>query len=191
MAEFKYLLLNRQGYAVGRATMDSAPKGERWYLRINDGDPQKLEKEPSLSLVGSSDAFPVMETRVVSSNGQELIVEPLHPLDASVRRNLRVPTGFSSFVYPLTGNWKGRAAIVAEDLSCGGMAFFCSHDMDNGEQVEVVIPVTTQPLLLNMRILRSTAKENGRLYSAQFLDLLHEQETMIRESVFNLQLKKS
>lgn len=192
MAEFKYLLLNSQGYAVGRAATKYIPEGTQWRMRIDDGDPEKLKQQKFLSLVGNSNAVPTMEARVISCDGKELVLEPMRPLDdRSVRKNLRVPIGFSSYIYPIGNQWKGRLPIVADNLSCGGIAFFCDHELADGEQVQVVIPVTAQPLLLTMKILRSKGEGSRRQYAAQFLDLLHEEESMIRESVFNLQLKKN
>lgn len=190
MAAFKYLLLNSQGYAVGRASTDSAPQGDRWHMHIDDGDLQTLKSQSFLSLVGNSEKVPSMEARVIACEGRDLILEPVRPLDGSVRKNLRIPTGFSSFAYPVTGRWKGRAVITADNLSSGGMAFYCDRELEDGELVQVVIPITAQPLLLNMEILRSTNQQAGRLYAARFVDLLREEESMLRESVFNLQLRK-
>lgn len=191
MAKFRYLLLNSQGYAVGRAATDGAPRGSRWKMRLDDGDPQALEQQSFLSLVGNADSVPAMEMRVISCKRNELILEPVRPLDGTVRKNLRIPTDFSSFAYPVTGHWKGRAVITADNLSSGGIAFYCDRELEDGELVQVVIPITAQPLLLNMEILRSTNQPAGRLYAARFVNPLHEEEVVIRESVFGLQLKKS
>ena len=54
----------------------------------------------------------------------------------------------------------------------------------------MVIPVTSQPLLLDMKILRCRSRpEDDLLYAAEFLSLLREEENMVREAVFGLQLK--
>ena len=79
-----------------------------------------------------------------------------------------------------------------QDLSCGGLAFFCPRPLEVGERVQVVVPVTAQPLLLDMEILRcSTGPGEECLYAAKFVSLLREEESMVREAVFSLQLRKN
>ena len=57
--------------------------------------------------------------------------------------------------------------------------------------MEVVIPVTSQPLVLRMKILRQRSSSRKEpLYAAQFVDLLREEESMVREAVFSIQLQK-
>ena len=57
--------------------------------------------------------------------------------------------------------------------------------------MEVVIPVTSQPLVLRMKILRRRSSSRKEpLYAAQFVDLLREEESMVREAVFSIQLQK-
>ena len=82
-------------------------------------------------------------------------VEMVRMLDAGIRQNLRIPVRFESFLYPISGSWKGRAAIVSRDLSCGGIAFLSEKQLKVGEICEIVIPVTTEPLVLKLKILRA------------------------------------
>ena len=59
-----------------------------------------------------------------------------------------------------------------------------------GDRVEVVIPITrVAPLLMVCQILRKTQEDHAKFYAAKFLNLLSEQESMIREAVFSVQLK--
>ena len=189
---YKYLLLDSRGNAVAHATSEYAPKGQPWRMVVDDGDLEEITKHNFLSLVGNSDAVPAMEGRIIGREGNVIVLEPVRPLELSVRKNLRIPVRFVSYLYPKTGQWKGRVPIVSNDLSCGGLAFFCPRALDVGEQVQVVIPVTAQPLLLDMEVLRCGDGPDGeRLYAAEFLSLLREEESMVREAVFSLQLKKN
>ena len=57
---------------------------------------------------------------------------------------------------------------------------------------QIVIPVTSQPLLVDIKILRERpSPEPIPLYAAAFTDLIHDQETMIREAVFSIQLRQA
>lgn len=187
---YKYLILDSRGEAVAHGTSEYAPQQAEWRMTIPDGDLEEIAKHTNLELVGNSDAVPALEVRIVRREGNTIVVEPIRRLEQSLRRNLRIPVRFDSFIYPKSGKWKGRAAIVSRDLSCGGLGFYCTRLLEERERVQVVIPVTTQPLLLDLEILRcQTGVEGARLYSARFPSLLREEESMVREAVFSLQLK--
>ena len=56
--------------------------------------------------------------------------------------------------------------------------------------VQVVVPVTSQPLVLPMRILRSERASDGEyVYAGCFVGMVREEESMVREAVFSIQLK--
>lgn len=188
----KYLILDSRGNAVAHGVSDYRPQGGEWRMVIDDGDAEEIARHTFLCLVGNSDAVPAMEGKIVRREGNTVALEPVRSLDQSVRKNLRILTSFSSFIYPRSGRWKGREPIVSRDLSCGGLAFSCDRELEIGERVQAVVPITTQPLLLDMEILRRSKEENGRyLYAAQFLDMLREEESMVREAVFSQQLRKN
>lgn len=189
---YKYLILDSQGVAVAHGTSEYNPKETKWRMVIDDGDLEEVAKHTNLRLVGNSDAVPALEARIVQREGNVVVLEPLRTLEQVLRKNLRIPVQFSSYIYPKTGSWKGREPIVSKDLSCGGLAFFCPRLLEVGEQIQVVIPVTSQPVLLDMQILHCyEGQGEGYLYSAKFLSLLREAESMVREAVFSIQLKKN
>ena len=58
------------------------------------------------------------------------------------------------------------------------------------QAVQVVVPVTSQPLVLPMRILRSERASDGEyVYAGCFVGMVREEENMVREAVFSIQLK--
>lgn len=189
---YRYLIVDSRGHAVAHGTSRQPPKGPEWELTIDSGDVEEVVKRGLLSLVGDSESAPALEGRLIRRKGNVVVLEPVRPLEKAMRKNLRIPVRFVSYLYPITGSWRGRVPIVSHDLSCGGLAFFCPRPLEIGEQVQVVIPVTTQPLLLNMEILRRcSGPEEDPMYAAKFLSLLREEENMVREAVFSLQLRKN
>lgn len=188
----KYLILDSCGNAVARGTSEHDPVGNVWKLHIEDGDVQQVMSHACISLVGDSEAVPALEGRILRWEGDTVFLEPIRPLGEAVRKNLRIPVRFVSYLYPVSGHWRGRVPIVSRDLSCGGVAFFCPRSLEIDETAQVVIPVTAQPLVLTLRILRiQSTREGETFYAARFIDLLREEESMVREAVFNLQLKNS
>lgn len=188
----KYLILDSRGNAVARGISEQAPTEKLWRLRIDDGEIDSVMNHTNITLVGDSEAVPALEGKIVQQEENVILVEPVRRLEESVRQNLRIPVRFASYLYPVSGQWKGRVPIVSFDLSCGGLAFFCPRQLEVGEITEVVIPVTSQPLVLPMRILRlKSSQEEGFFFAGRFINLVREEENMVREAVFSLQLHSS
>ena len=89
----------------------------------------------------------------------------------------------------VTGNWKGQRPIRGHDLSCGGVAFHSERELQPREIVQIVLPVTDEPMVLKTRILRPIpTDEPVPLYASQFVDLILDEEIMIRKAVFSIQV---
>lgn len=189
---YKYLILDSRGNAVAHAVSQQDPAGKTWCLQVEDGDIDRVMSHTFVSLVGSAENVPGLEGRIIRREGNRVYLEPVRPLGEDVRKNLRIPVRFVSYLYPVSGTWKGRVPIVSKDLSCGGLAFYCPRTLEIQETVQVVIPVTTQPLVLPLQILRAQARPDGEnIYAGRFVGLVREEESMVREAVFGLQLQNN
>lgn len=189
---YKYLILDSRGSAVAHGISEQAPGEKIWRLKIDDGDIERVMSHTNVSLVGNSDAVPALEGKIIRREGNLIYLEPVRPLEESVRKNLRLPVRFSSFLYPVSGHWKGREPVVSYDLSCGGVAFYCARRLEVGELAQLVVPVTAQPLVLLLKILRfQPTLDKDCFYAARFTGLIREEENMVREAVFSLQLQKN
>ena len=189
---YQYLLIDSRGEPVARVSSDDGPEKHVWRVQVDDGDVKRVLSHEFVSLVSASESFPAAEGRITARDGSVITIEAVRELGEEVRRNLRMPVRFESFLYPVSGTWKGRAPILSNDLSCGGLAFFCARPLEVWEIVQVVIPVTSQPLLLSLRVLRQRpSAEPVPLYAGTFNDLIHDEEKMVREAVFSIQLRRS
>lgn len=186
----KYLILDSSGKPLMRGTMRQALHGGVCRMELeHEEDAEKLVPGELFQLMGIRDGN-FAEVRFLRGRGESAEFEMVRMLDAGIRQNLRIPVRFESFLYPISGSWKGRAAIVSRDLSCGGIAFLSEKQLKVGEICEIVIPVTTEPLVLKLKILRAgEAGEDGIPYAAEFQEMVHEEESMVREAVFGLQLE--
>lgn len=188
---YRYMISDSQSNPLSRAILETPPESKVWRVQVlDDGLEQVLEHE-IINLISMNQDNPDMAGRIVSSDGfSTLTVEPVDLLGESVRQNLRVPVRFDSFIYPISGNWTGRVPIISHDLSCGGIAFFCNFQLRIAELVEVVVPITTQPVILKTRILRlRPSSSNIPLYSAKFVDPIDDEEVLVREAVFSQQIR--
>ena len=71
------------------------------------------------------------------------------------------------------------------------MAFYTEASLIEKEVVELVLPVTDEPLLLKVRMLRSLPSDREMaLWAARFVDLILDEEIMIRKSVFSIQVSE-
>ena len=193
MEQNVYLLLDSAGKAVARGEVKGKPAGRLWQIEVEDGKIDEVLRQKSLKLLSMMDAGPSYEGTIVRSRNDmiQLEITRLDQDAGDMRKNLRVVAHFKSLIYPLSGAWKGRREIEANDLSCGGVAFFTDHSLQAGEQLEIVIPVTSEPLVLKCQVLRlrPTERASSVLYAAKFVDMCEDEETFLREAVFNLQLR--
>ena len=186
---YRYLILDSKGRPVAHCTSFQGLDAPTWQLQVDPEDLECVMGHTSIRLVGTSDKYIAAEGQILRWNGHSVLVKAVRELDGNLRKNLRMPVRFPSFLYPITGKWQGRRPILSHDLSCGGIAFYCGQPLEEGEVAQLVVPVTAQPLLLSVTILhRNQSEEQVPLYGARFTDLVREEESMIREAVFNLQL---
>ena len=189
-----YLLLDSRGTALAQARPQgpNATGGELWQLVVLDDKIDLVLKHKKFKLMAMTDSSPSYEGTLVRSRNDivQLEVRKSATNGTDMRKNLRIPVSADSFIYPLTGGWRGRRRVRTQDLSCGGVAFFTDHSLRAGELFEIVIPVTGEPLVVVGNILRVRPSGEGGsiLYAAKFAELCNDEETFLREAVFNLQL---
>ena len=193
MDQSLYLMLDSKGNPIARGRVQGNTSGQYWQIQVEDGKIDKVLEHKKLKLLSILDAGPSYEGTIVRSRNDmiQLEITKLDQDAGDMRKNLRVVARFKSLIYPLSGSWKGRREIEANDLSCGGVAFFTDHSLQAGEQLEIVIPVTSEPLVLKCQVLRlrPTERASSVLYAAKFVDMCEDEETFLREAVFNLQLR--
>lgn len=188
-----YLLLDSKGNPIARGRIQGNTGGPFWQIQVEDGKIDEILEHKRLKLLSITDSGPSYEGTIVRSRNDmiQLEVTKINADAHDMRKNLRVVVHFDSFIYPLSGGWTGRRKVESNDLSAGGIAIFTDHSLQVGEQLEVVIPVTAQPLVLRGQVLgiRPSERTSCVLYAAKFLELCNDEETMLREAVFNLQLR--
>lgn len=182
-----FFLLDSSNITVARGQL-VGPFETTFQVKVLDDKISDVMRHEQIRLVSLSGSVPVMVTKVVRCRGSIVVLEKLYN---DKRKNLRVPTDFKSFIYPLDGRWKGRRVIQANDISCGGLAFFYEGELGDKEQMEVVVPVTSNPLILRCEVLRKrpSDRDDTTLYALQFVDMCDEEEMVVREAVFSIQLQ--
>ncbi|MCI9155659.1 MAG: PilZ domain-containing protein [Lawsonibacter sp.] len=192
MEERLYLLLDSKGTPLANAVLESPPNSEVLQIRVLNGKVDDVAVHREIQLIGIDDSTPNRVGVIVRQRDDQLVIQPTAALDANARENLRILTNFSSVMYPVSGRWKGQRAVRGKDLSCGGVAFYTSTALEHREIVEMVLPVTDQPLLIKTQVIRTMHEEGAPpLYAAKFVDLIHDEEALIRKAVFSIQIRTS
>lgn len=184
-----YLLLDSVNNPLARGRLEG-PAGDTLQLMVMDNDVDKVACHEVIVLMSMSGSEPPLQCRIVRQRGDRIALEKIASLDPDLRRNLRVPIKFDTFIYPITGRWRGRRAVRSIDLSCGGVAFYGDDGLEAGERLEMVIPVTEEPVILRCEILRRQELRNDKLlYAVKFVDMCEDEEVTVREAVFSIQLE--
>ncbi len=181
----KYKILDSADRYLGMAFSDDSYQKPLWRLTFSAVECENVMKHEFIKLVVSNADIPPIEGKILYNHGNVVTVRGMR-----IRENLRIPVNFNTFIIPIDGKWVGRRKIISHDISCGGFAFYSDEELFKEEMFETVVPITSQPLVLRVKVLRKdkiSTKSDKFLYAGEFYEMLHEEEIMVREAVFNLQ----
>lgn len=185
-APYTYLLMDQSSVMLAQSVLQDPENDHNLQMKITQGLADDVVRAEVVQAVPLDMGLPVYLGRVIFRRGNLVVLEPLQKLGREVRRNLRVPVAFTTYIYPPGG---GRAAVLSENISCGGISFQSTYPLQKGDQCEIVIPITREPLILDCRVLRVKAGQGDvKFYAAEFSDVINDQETLLRAAVFGVQL---
>lgn len=189
--EQECLLLDSRSTPLAHCVLLGPANAPQLQVRILDGKEDEVAQHALIQLLGMGSISIAVQCQILRQRDEILFLSVVDTLDPKIRRNLRVPVNFKSFIYPLSGAWRGRREIQSIDISCGGLAFYGSPGLEKGERLEAVIPIMARPLVLCCQILRSRELRDDRsFYAAEFVDMCNDEETLLRETVFHVQLSE-
>ena len=190
MEERLYLILDSQGTPLANAVLESPPKAEILQIRVLNDKVEAVAAHREIQLIGIDNGTPDRVGVIVRQRDDRLVVQPTAALGPAARENLRILTDFESVMYPVSGRWRGQRPFKAKDLSCGGIAFYSGIPLEDREIVEMVLPVTDSPVVVRAQMIRQLKDESSQLplYAAKFVDLIHDEEALIRKAVFSIQI---
>ena len=182
-----HFLMDKDSNYLARGTAQKEEDSENFLFKVIDGNVERILKQEIVQLVPADDNESVTVGKAIARRANGVVIEPLRDAGMSIRKNFRMPVDFESFIYPDGG---GRYIIKSVDLSCGGIAFYTVANLPVNSQTEVVIPITAEePLIVRCEILRIIPFAPPiQKYACQFLDLIPDEEALIREAVFSVQL---
>ena len=187
-----YLILDSSNSPLAHGKMETPPGSTPMRMLVLEAKVDDVMEHGEVNLVGMGSSDLPMRCRVLRQRGDKVLLEKLGTLDGELRRNLRVPVQFDTFLYPLDGAWRGRRNARSLDLSCGGIAFLAEDGLELHDRAEIVVVPTENPVLLRCEVLRKQEREGGPFfYATKFVDMCEDEEVAVREAVFSLQLQSS
>jgi hypothetical protein len=186
-----YALLDSRNAVLAQGRLENPPDAPDWQVRVPEDKISAVMEHEEIQLVPIDGDGDALLGRVRRNRNDLIVLQKLQSLGSEMRQNLRMPTHFQSFIYPVSGGWKGRRQAEANDLSCGGVAFFCAQQLEDGEVVELVVPITSEPLILKCQVLRRrpSDRKDEVLYAAKFVEMCDDEEMIVREAVFSVQVR--
>ncbi len=186
-----YLILDTQNHALANGELATPADAVPMRLNVLHNKVDNVMAHEVITLFSSSSEELPIQCRILRQRGDTVLLEKIATLDPEVRRNLRVPVKFDTFLYPLpSSSWGGRRTAKSIDLSCGGIAFYADCQLELHEQMEIVVTPTEEPVILRCEILRKQELQNDRfMYATKFVDMCEDEEVVVREAVFSLQLQ--
>lgn len=187
-----YLLLDGGEKPLAKGKLLSPPGQREIRMRVLADKIDRVQQEDILHLVSMAPGETPLQARLLACRGDTAILERMGTLNPEVRRSLRIPVEEDTFLYPIPGrsHFVGRREARTIDLSCGGVAFYAQPGLSPGEQLEIVIPMTTNPVISTIQILRVQTLKSGRsYYTSKFVEMCRDEEAMICEAVFSIQLE--
>nr|WP_302664894.1 PilZ domain-containing protein [uncultured Agathobaculum sp.] len=135
----------------------------------------------------NSTEFMAWHGKVQQIRGDKLDFIAEERIDSRLRRHLRIPMAFRTYLYPMHSH-SARLPIISKDISCGGMAFHCVTPLKDDTIYEIALPCTEPPIIIRLKVIRTISKEKN-LYAGQFMDILPQEEAMVQESIFDYDLR--
>lgn len=184
--EYHFLMDKNSNY-LARGSLQSNPDNDNILFKVLNGDIDEILRMEIVQVVPTDKTQSVTMGKAISRRMNVITIEPMRDMGMGVRKNFRMPVDFESFIYPDSG---GRYIIKSIDLSCGGIAFYTIAELPAGAEMEVVIPITADaPIIVRCTILRAfPVAPPLHKYACQFVGLIQDEENLIQEAVFNIQL---
>lgn len=125
----------------------------------------------------------------------KIYVDNIQNVSATMRSEVKVKVKFNTTISVVdeTEDEEGELVnlnVAAKDISCGGFCFHCGKELDTNYLYETIIPLWDEPMIVNFRILRKVFVPETEEYSygCQFENLNYQEERVLREAIFRLQM---
>ena len=193
MAEEKYLILSENDMVLCEAILvDSG--ADKVVMQVNEN----IKSLGGLEVVKFHKMQSYAETyqgHIAQVTANTVTINNVVNISAQMRSELKVKIRFETHLTKVSVlgevENQGSIPIVSRDISCGGICFMAKADLDVEDTYEIVIPITAEPILADLKIVRKEFLPEEKLfvYGSKFIDFNIHGERILREAVFKLQMR--
>mgnify|MGYP001623098042 CR=1 FL=1 len=193
MSEEKYLILSENDMVLCEAVLEKS-SADTVVMKVKDS----VKSLKDLEIVKFHKMQSYAETyqgHILDISGLTVTINKVVNVSAQMRSELKVKIRFETQKKKITmlGEVENQTSVpvVSRDISCGGICFLTKTDLDTESTYEIVIPITSEPILADLKIVRKEfiPEENMFIYGSKFIDFNVNGERMLREAVFKLQMR--
>jgi len=134
----------------------------------------------------------IFDGRIVDILENEIILSDIRNIGSILHNDVRVWVDIPATIYLENENEHFEYNIKERNISSGGMCFACNEDLNMETTYETVIEWTKTPIVVKIKLLRKEKDpvERTTVYGCRFVDLIREEEFLLRAGVYNIQAKK-
>ena len=193
MSEEKYLILSENDMVLCEAVLEKSG-ADKMVMKVKDSA-KSLKDLAMVKLHKMQSYAETYQGHILSISGNTVTINKVVNISAQMRSELKVKIRFETHLTKITmlGEVENQMSIpvVSRDISCGGICFLAKTDLDTQSTYEIVIPITSEPILADLKVVRKefVPEENIFIYGAKFIDFNINGERMLREAVFKLQMR--
>ena len=103
-----YMILDSGNTPLAHCVIQGPAGGQTLQIQVLNGKEDDVAAHEVVELISMGRGGKDYQCRVLRQRNERFTLETIMELDPEFRRNLRVPIRFETFLYPITGRWKGR-----------------------------------------------------------------------------------
>lgn len=195
MAEEKYAILSESGDMVLCEAVLMERHGNQITLKVID-DVRALNGLNLVKFHKMQSYAEIYQGQIQDIKGNIVSLGDVFNISAQMRKEIKVKIHMETDLIKTFPEEEQKIPftipIVVNDISCGGMGFVSKSDLTKEGTYEVVIPITTDPIILDVGIVRKEFQPDKNLYvyGSKFIDFNIVCERLLREAIFRLQMRR-
>ncbi|MPM56818.1 hypothetical protein SDC9_103633 [bioreactor metagenome] len=159
------------------------PYGEDTLKRFKKGQNIRFQFENKYDKVFDGETAEIANGKIILKNVRDI--------GSILHRDVRVSVDIPSRISYENDEGYYEIEITVKNISSGGMCFVCKENLNMDITYETVVDWIGIPMIVKIELLRKEYDEqNMDSYGCKFIDLLQEEEFMLRAGVYDIQAKK-
>lgn len=187
-----FYIINSSEEILSKATSDFSDKDNEKVvvMHIDSKIEKKLYNNYKYIKFRSVENYSEIYTaEICDIEDNKIYIKNIKNFSADIRKDLKIKYGYIGNVTFLENGTSKSIKIRVKDISCGGLCFLAKSELNKDISYETILPFTSEPLIINIKIIRSEHDIDKGLfeYGCKFINLEAEEEQMIRKGIFRIQ----